>query len=274
MKMKTIKKILIAILVSFAIIMTSSISFAGITPSQITGESDGELDLNFLDTLTNAIRTIGIFIAVGALMIIGIKYVMGSIEEKANYKKSMMPYVIGCFVLFGASIIAPELEKLVTNMGTDTETIGNTVLGFIQVIGTFATIGVLMVLGIKYMVGSTEERASYKRSMLPYVVGCVLIFATVNIAGMMYDFSANSFEGVKNAGTGKSAAEQFLKTAVYENTTIHNVSQIQNEMSKISEMYLNDPSQNTPGVDSDEYKYWKAYYDTLKKWVDSAGVDK
>ena len=43
-----------------------------------------------------------------------------------------------------------------------------------------------MILGIKYMLGSLEERASYKRSMLPYIVGAVLLFGGVNITSALY----------------------------------------------------------------------------------------
>ena len=38
-------------------------------------------------------------------MILGIKYMIGSVEEKAEYKKTMMPYIIGTTILFAASTI-------------------------------------------------------------------------------------------------------------------------------------------------------------------------
>lgn len=185
MQEKILKKISITI-IALVIIMTSTYTFAGITPSQITGEGSGNIDLAFIDNLTNMIRTIGIFIAVGAMMLIGIRYITGSIEEKANYKKSMMPYIIGCFVLFGASVLAPQIKELFTDIGTDAETIGNKVIGIIQAVGTIVTVAVLMLLGIKYMIGSVEERATYKKTMLPYIIGVILIFAAVNLTSMIY----------------------------------------------------------------------------------------
>lgn len=192
MQNKTKQKLVITIImIIFAIIITSNSSFAGITPDQITGESTEELNLDFMDKLTDAISTIGIFISVGAMMIIGIRYLVGSVEEKANYKKSMMPYIIGCFILFGASMLIPKIEDLFSNLGTDTETIGNKILGIIQVVGTFISVGIFMILGIKYMVGSTEERAEYKRSMIPYIVGALLLFGAVNLTAKIYDVSIN-----------------------------------------------------------------------------------
>ncbi len=60
--------------------------------------------------------------------------------------------------------------------------IGNNILGIIQVAGTVIAVGVLMVLGIKYMMGSAEEKAEYKKTMIPYLVGAILLFAAVNLA--------------------------------------------------------------------------------------------
>ena len=56
--------------------------------------------------------------SVVALMIIGVKYMLGSVEEKAEYKKTMRPYVIGAFMLFG---ITNLLGILVSVIGGITE---------------------------------------------------------------------------------------------------------------------------------------------------------
>ena len=46
----------------------------------------------------------------------------------------------------------------------------------------------LIVLGIKYMMGSAEERAEYKKTLFPYFIGAVLIFAAVNLAQVIYSW--------------------------------------------------------------------------------------
>lgn len=48
--------------------------------------------------ILGAVRNISIVVSVITLMIIGLKYIFGSIEEKANYKASMIPYIIGCIM--------------------------------------------------------------------------------------------------------------------------------------------------------------------------------
>ena len=184
MKIKTITRIITSIAIIVLIIMSSTYIYAGVLPSDINGS--GRLArLDFIDNITNFVKWIGTFIAVGALMVIGIKYVTGSIEEKANYKKSMMPYLIGCFILFGASMLVPKFKDLFTSY-SDKESFANSVLGFIQLLGTLVSVGALMIIGIKYMLGSAEQRASYKKSLLPYFIGSILIFGAVNLTSVIY----------------------------------------------------------------------------------------
>lgn len=56
--------------------------------------------------------TIGSVVSVVTLIIIGIKYMMGSVEEKAEYKKTLMPYLIGALFIFAASTIAQVIYKV------------------------------------------------------------------------------------------------------------------------------------------------------------------
>lgn len=65
---------------------------------------------------------------------------------------------------------------------------GNDILGIIRIVGTVISVGVLMVLGIKYMMGSAQEKAEYKKTFIPYVIGVVLLFAATNIAPAIASF--------------------------------------------------------------------------------------
>ena len=66
--------------------------------------------------------------------------------------------------------------------------IGNKIMGILQVVGILIAVVVLMVLGIKYMMGSAEEKAEYKKTMMPYIIGAILIFAATTIANAIYTF--------------------------------------------------------------------------------------
>ena len=62
-----------------------------------------------------------------------------------------------------------------------------TILGAVQAVGSAAAVIVLVIVGIRYMTGSVEEKAEYKKTMIPYVVGAVLVFAASNVAMIIYN---------------------------------------------------------------------------------------
>lgn len=57
------------------------------------------------DTLYNILLVVGIIAAVIVGLIMGIKFILGGLEEKAEIKTMLIPYIIGCVVVFGAFTI-------------------------------------------------------------------------------------------------------------------------------------------------------------------------
>lgn len=83
---------------------------AGINDTHPTIDND---DLETLsDMLYNAVLVVAIIIAVIFGLVIGIKFMTGSVEQKAEVKKTLIPYIAGCVVIFGAFTI----WKLVVNL--------------------------------------------------------------------------------------------------------------------------------------------------------------
>ena len=73
-------------------------------------------------------------------------------------------------------------------MGDLTGRVGNVVKALRNISALIAVL-VITILGIKYMIGSTEERAEYKKTLFPYFIGAVLIFAASNLADMIYSWA-------------------------------------------------------------------------------------
>ena len=100
-------------------------------------------------------------------------------------------------IVFGSAIITSlSGDKTATITSTSMTNLGSKIIGTIQVLGIIIAVVILLVLGIKYMVGSAEEKAEYKKTMMPYVVGALLIFAASTIVNILYNlignFSSNS----------------------------------------------------------------------------------
>lgn len=122
-KIKSISKIIIALMIILSIASFTSMTFA----APITGATDPSslngATVNGLNQVTNLgnkaitiVTTIGSVVAVIVLIVLGIKYMMGSTEEKAEYKKTLMPYIIGAALIFAASTIAGMLYSFLINV--------------------------------------------------------------------------------------------------------------------------------------------------------------
>ncbi len=57
---------------------------------------------NLSDSLYNILLIIGTVIAMIVGVVLGIQFMTGSIEVKSKVKESLIPYVVGCVVIFGA----------------------------------------------------------------------------------------------------------------------------------------------------------------------------
>lgn len=63
------------------------------------------------------------------------------------------------------------------------------ILVIIRIIGTVTSVVMLIVIGLKFMLGSVEEKAEYKQSLKPYIIGALLLFTGTLIPQLMYEFS-------------------------------------------------------------------------------------
>lgn len=119
---KSIKIVSVLLIVAMALITLSTSVYAA-------GDLINSMKPSYTDTgdiagvgqkIASIISTVGIVVAVIILLILGIKYMIGSASEKAEYKKTMIPYLVGAVLVFGASAIA----KVVVNMASTITTTG------------------------------------------------------------------------------------------------------------------------------------------------------
>lgn len=70
------------------------------------------------------------------------------------------------------------------------------VLGVVNIVGTVCSVVILCIIGIRYMLGSVEEKAEYKKTMLGYVIGAVLLFTATTIPTILYKFGTSIGEPI------------------------------------------------------------------------------
>lgn len=69
--------------------------------------------------------------------------------------------------------------------GDKISSIGGKILSIITIIGIVVSVLVIAGLGIKYITGSAEEKAEYKKSFVPLLVGMVLLLGASSIANFL-----------------------------------------------------------------------------------------
>ena len=76
-------------------------------------------------------------------------------------------------------------DSSVGGTGTQLAKIGSIIYSVVTNIGVVVSVVVIAFLGIKYMMGSAEERAEYKKSMMPYLIGAILVFGASGITQLV-----------------------------------------------------------------------------------------
>lgn len=120
---KTIKLFSIA-LIAIILVATLSTVCMAMDPGTIAGQLKGTATsasgsvVSLGNQIIGIITTVGVVVAVVVLLVLGIKYMMGSAQEKAEYKKTMIPYLVGAILIFGASAIT----KVVVSIGQSIKT--------------------------------------------------------------------------------------------------------------------------------------------------------
>ena len=98
-------------------------------------------------------------------------------------------------ITFATNVFAAELDpaKLTPSYGNSDglQKKAGQIMGMIRNVAIVASVIIIMVLGVKYMLGSVEEKAEYKKTLLPYIIGAALVFAASTIASVVFNFASS-----------------------------------------------------------------------------------
>ncbi len=94
----------------------------------------------------------------------------------------MISMILGTIVYAGNKIPTPGV---VTG---NAKNVASNALGLVQVFAYAIAVGMIMYLGIKYMMAPANEKADIKNASIKYVVGAVLVCAALTIANIILGF--------------------------------------------------------------------------------------
>ena len=103
----------------------------------------------------------------------------------------VLSLVLVLVVCFSVSVLAvPPGQFVSTSVSISAlDKLGATIIGVLQVIATIVAIAVLLFIGIKYLLAAPGEKANIKTVLVPYLIGAILIFATVPILEIFQSFA-------------------------------------------------------------------------------------
>ena len=96
----------------------------------------------------------------------------------------MLPLIVN------ASQVDPgfyEPDELQEGDVLEFEKFGGAVGSVVQIVGTMVSVGTMMIIGIRYIAASADEKAEYRERMLPYFIGAVLLFGASNVVNIIFE---------------------------------------------------------------------------------------
>ncbi len=164
------------------------------------GSTNTYLDSSIMSELATMVEVVGTGVIAIATVVLGIKYILGSVTEKADVKEQMVTLLVACIFFFGWSSLRGIIIKGVgfDANGTVTSINGSSqlfifegsnslekafakIFSIVIIIGKVITLLATIYMGVKYIFSGAEGKAKLKSKGIMYIVGVILIFATLNI---------------------------------------------------------------------------------------------
>lgn len=112
--------------------------------------------------------------------------------------------LIPTFVMASGPLENPGAYEPSGTIGTKAAQKAGNILNIITVIGIVVGVITLIVIGIKYMVGTVQEKAEYKKTMFSYIIGLVLLISVCSFVQIIYRLTNQTIrqKGTSGAGGG------------------------------------------------------------------------
>jgi hypothetical protein len=133
--------------------------------------------------LADMINILGTSVIVIATIILGVKYMLGSVESKADVKENLITLLVACLFFFGwqaiRDLLAPNNVFVFTNGGTFAATVGS-VFSTVLYMLKFIVISAVIYVGVKYIFAGASGKADLKSKSGLFVIGIIMALATSN----------------------------------------------------------------------------------------------
>lgn len=158
------------------------------------GKAEVEIDTTVLDGLSDTLEVVGTGVIAIATVVVGIRYVFGTVDGKVKAKESLMNLIVACIFFFGWSGIRGMLisgsatalggYKLVFFDGDLSVTFAR-IFTFLVLIGKVITVLAIIYMGVKFVFAGADAKAQLKEKAPSVIIGIILIFCTTTFLGIV-----------------------------------------------------------------------------------------
>lgn len=177
------------------------------------GSTSIYLDSSVVTDIGKIVEIIGTAVIAIATVVLGVKYVLGSVADKADVKESMITLLFACLFFFGWSSLrgifiknigydsngavtgisgATQLFIFANNNGGTLENAFASIFSVVIIIAKIIAVLVTIYMGVKYIFSGSEGKAKLKEKGIMYIIGILLIFTTLNILSFISDAINNA----------------------------------------------------------------------------------
>ncbi len=202
MKKKYLKKnIVIIILISFFVSIISSTSvFADSSETTSVDEmwssasswfgnvetaNNSQPAVSIVSEFSSIVNVIGTTVIVIATIILGIKYIIGSVESKTEVKENLITLLIACIFFFGwqgiSAILIPGGRLVWSNVNDASyKNLVGRVFSSIVFVLNVATIAAIIYVGVRYIFSGASGKADLKARSPYFFIGIIMAFCSVS----------------------------------------------------------------------------------------------
>lgn len=168
----------------------------------VNGESTVGISSNLLSGIANMIEIIGTAVIAIVTLVLGIKYMTGTVQGKTEVKENLVNLLVACLFFFGWANIRDLL--IVGNSTGEGGINGNTtfltffrngdissafsqIFTFLLMAAQTVAVFVILYLGVKYIFAGANAKAELKQKSPAMIIGIILIFCTVSVVRFIAD---------------------------------------------------------------------------------------
>ena len=201
------KKRLIVIMCCMLFIFISNIYATGDFWGQAAGwfkEAKGSYFMptqatSIINIFTDMINVVGTTVIVIATVVLGIKYMLSSVDSKTEAKEGLITLFIACVFFFGWTSISELLFPknnfiFISNTDTSYENVLGRILSAFSYIANIIAILVVIYVGVKYLLAGASGKADLKGKSVNFIIGIILVFATTNALTFISKIITETFQ--------------------------------------------------------------------------------